>query len=826
MVKYKINPFEGKFDAVASNAKEISIPQCGSPTWTSVYDALNLINSTGRATGGEVSLSGGSVIYVQSGTGFMKATDDDTAELCSSDWIGSYYSIPDDTIKYVGMEYTIGEKKPVIRDTETSFDFDTDFPLAKVVNEGGTLHILNNPWWTTDGMTNIIERLQAEGHVVRDDNLGGLIISDIGTRNISVTAGQIWSRLNEFPIAEVDTSVTGTVELYYYSTDGGWTDSDVTQWDKLQWNDTTQTAGNELVNLSNNWYANVWVYAEADDAEIALLYPQAQYANAASAETEAPPSNVPVHISENAILLGRYIIKQNTDTPIEVQTVFDTVFTASQAADHGNLAGLSGDDHSQYILADGTRPITGLQEFKAGINTSGTDITMSGGNIYSGNDIFGTMISGTTFSGGDIHANYLNLTGSANINGELHTLSNDVYFAGSDSSPRKAYLYTTSDYQFTMRAYNGVNYNSFKVSYDGATQFQSNDASPSITPATDNKWRLGNRVQRWKEFHGVTISGTTFSGNDMNLAGDIVIDGTVDGRDISDDWASVEVISGAGVAVSGATYAHIQDNSQAHTDYTLNTGDQIDGDLIIDNTSTEALLVRQNADAADVLTVDTTNEQVIVGGTGSTTIGGGAIINNGGGDSDTQVKGNSDDNLIYVDAGNDRVGIGDSTPSDKLEVAGAVIRNAFYQGQSTTSQTCTGPELDIEFDADTRIDTDYYTHSITVNPEQITIDTAGWYKISYNINLDQDVNDRREYRGYVQDDGTPIAESYSYVYLRTNSEEGKYGTLTATFLVNVAASSVLKLSMQGIDTGASWGDVGAADADTLANQTWVMIEKV
>jgi len=65
-----------------------------------------------------------------------------------------------------------------------------------------------------------------------------------------------------------------------------------------------------------------------------------------------------------------------------------------------------------------------------------------------------------------------------------------------------------------------------------------------------------------------------------------------------------------------------------------------------------------------------TSGQGVFGQSGQSTIGGGVIINNGGADSDSQIKGNTDDNLIYVDASTDRVGIGTSTPSAKLEVDG------------------------------------------------------------------------------------------------------------------------------------------------------------
>lgn len=48
--------------------------------------------------------------------------------------------------------------------------------------------------------------------------------------------------------------------------------------------------------------------------------------------------------------------------------------------------------------------------------------------------------------------------------------------------------------------------------------------------------------------------------------------------------------------------------------FVSNTGDQIDGNLIIDNTGTEVFLIRKNADAGDLMGWDTTNLEVALSG--------------------------------------------------------------------------------------------------------------------------------------------------------------------------------------------------------------------
>jgi len=52
---------------------------------------------------------------------------------------------------------------------------------------------------------------------------------------------------------------------------------------------------------------------------------------------------------------------------------------AGTATDHGSLSGLGNDDHLQYARTDGTRNITGLQTFLAGVTVSGGSLTLASG---------------------------------------------------------------------------------------------------------------------------------------------------------------------------------------------------------------------------------------------------------------------------------------------------------------------------------------------------------------------------------------------------------------------------------------------------------------
>lgn len=66
------------------------------------------------------------------------------------------------------------------------------------------------------------------------------------------------------------------------------------------------------------------------------------------------------------------------------------------------------------------------------------------------------------------------------------------------------------------------------------------------------------------------------------------------------------------------------------------------------------------------------------------------IVNSNGADQDTRIAGDTDNNLFFTDASADKVGIGTSTPAEKLDVAGNLaISNGFLK-YSQTPQAATG----------------------------------------------------------------------------------------------------------------------------------------
>lgn len=314
-------------------------------TFSTIQDTVDTLQSSGCITGGVLANPGGANITVTSGTGFIRATDSETAELSFFDWpaLGST-AIPTDTTRFIGVEFNAGSPQVTIR-TSDDFDNRTDFILGIAVNEADVLFISNSVHRVGDHVNSMLQRSHEALGIQRDNVGGGIILSELGTRNLAVSAGALWDRLSRTTVAALDTSVADTFDRYFRDGVGGFTKQTAeTQWDNTQFDDGTGT----LDTLANNRFANQWFYIQLDGSFMSM-YGTAEHANAADAEAEKPPSDVPDRINNLGLLIGRIIFQESAATGT-IESAFITSFTGAIVTDHGSLGGLSDDDHPQYSL--------------------------------------------------------------------------------------------------------------------------------------------------------------------------------------------------------------------------------------------------------------------------------------------------------------------------------------------------------------------------------------------------------------------------------------------------------------------------------------------
>lgn len=328
------------------SAADIPMATISGSTFSTVQHMQNLFHSSGWVSGGVVTDNGNNTVAVTDGTGAIKASAGTTQEILFFDWSENLsVSVPSDTTRYVGIEYNNGSPQIVVKTTD-SFDDDTDFILASLINEGGTIHIQKEEHAVGDHSNNMINRLFDTAPFARDNRGGGLILGESGDNNrtLTMTAGVIWEKLNKFTITNFDSSVGGGDTFDRYLTDGA--GGHTKQTGQTTWDNTQFDSSGTLTALDNNKYAVQWFYIELD-GEFVSVYGTAQYNTEGEAETESPPSDIPDRISLHGKLIGRIIFKESETTPRATESVFTATFTTAGVTDHLNLANVGTNTHAQ-----------------------------------------------------------------------------------------------------------------------------------------------------------------------------------------------------------------------------------------------------------------------------------------------------------------------------------------------------------------------------------------------------------------------------------------------------------------------------------------------
>jgi hypothetical protein len=330
-------------DPLGSDSSAVQMPVIGSPTYSSLEDIIKLIGSAGTIPGSYISDAGGATIDVAGGSGFIRSADSHTGDLFSFDWSASAgIAIPADVARYIGIEYNAGSPQVVVKTTDT-WDEHTDFRLGSVVNEGGTLHLLNNPQIASDGIAHIYHRFYETEPLQRAGRIGGLMLGETGTRNVTVTAGELYDGLNEFAISAIDTSGSDRFDSYYRDSGSGFTKiASQAQWNNTQYDNGSGT----LQTLLASKYACQWFYLEADGS-LVHVFGRGSYATLAGAQNESPPSNVPLRLQVHGRLIGRIVFQESAATAEDVDSAFEVPFNPTGTQSHLELTNIGTNTHAQ-----------------------------------------------------------------------------------------------------------------------------------------------------------------------------------------------------------------------------------------------------------------------------------------------------------------------------------------------------------------------------------------------------------------------------------------------------------------------------------------------
>ena len=304
--------------------------------------------SLGLASGGEISSLNDLTVTINAGSGYLISSNDNVKDIY---WPNTNLIISSAQTQYI----TVNENNVISNDLSKP-DGIHKILLGSVYPYGGRIHYLENaPIGVNEIGNRTIEFF--------DDSFGvvfatGGIVSENGTRGLNVTGGERYYSLNAY------NSTGGTpvfFEEHYHNSDGSFRHGAFTA--TTVRNDVYDN-GSGLTSITSGYYAkhSLYITGEKEYEHYLFVYSQNQYSGlteAISGSLPAPPTS----FVDSTCIIASIVTKQGVNNIIQVRDERPIIsFNASSLSTsllHGNLQGLTADDHKQYLLTNGSRFMEG-----------------------------------------------------------------------------------------------------------------------------------------------------------------------------------------------------------------------------------------------------------------------------------------------------------------------------------------------------------------------------------------------------------------------------------------------------------------------------------
>jgi hypothetical protein len=330
--------------------------------------SLNEHMSLGVISGGVVTRAGSLDVSVTSGYGYARSPTDAALSKYIS-WGATVLTLSAVTTSYIYVD-TTGAVSASISVGDATY-----IGLARVTTTGTDVEIIDDyvlrsshPWSDyADFTADILGALYVSGSIVTAN----------GLQELAVSGGTYYYAGRKKTHSGMGFSSTFSE---YYHVGGVWTSSFVSTYDVNQYDDT----GSGKTALPGGKYARHSLYVNGDgfDEAYFLVYGQIIYDTLLDAQNGVSPMP-PASFSGDVVIIAGIIVLSGTAAAqdiLDLRPMFRRASSQTAALlNHGDLAGLLNDDHTQYLRTDGVRAMTG-------------NLKLGGNNIVSAGQVNGVVV--------------------------------------------------------------------------------------------------------------------------------------------------------------------------------------------------------------------------------------------------------------------------------------------------------------------------------------------------------------------------------------------------------------------------------------------------
>ena len=333
---------------------ELDITRKGSVTFadgthTDFTTLLFESGTMGLLMGGELSVVSGLTINTAEGFGYLESQNT-PGVIKRIDWNDSQITLPPNSSSYIFIN-----ENAILSSSGGATSTENNILLGRVVTDDTGIEFIDSSPLLAEHTTNKLSNFNrtALGSVYAT---GSIVTENTTTPfELDITGGKYF-------FSEIEINPTGGTSvqfIQYYKNGLDWVTSATTTV-----NNTLYDNNGTLTGLTTSAYTKHTLYVLGDglDEKYFLVFGQNQYITLIEAEDAGLPTP-PTYFTDSVTPIASIYVQQGVSGITQIQDVRPVIgFRAAgvnASSVHGNLLGLTADDHPQYLLGNGSRAMTG-----------------------------------------------------------------------------------------------------------------------------------------------------------------------------------------------------------------------------------------------------------------------------------------------------------------------------------------------------------------------------------------------------------------------------------------------------------------------------------